>query len=197
MAPYHKYVFDEKNRKLIGDFEGMYRAEDAEGFDSWYSADVRSLQTKLSLTLLADYNFSSVLEIGCGKGTITQFLKRKNNRVMGIDISPTAIAKAKASFPDIEFRCLEGGRIGDLGERFDLVYIQTVLAYIPEWRNLLEQCAKLSKFCLVAEYVPTNAIGMVKSAADLIDCFSVHFSTEHKLLVDDDIVVVLGCSRCI
>jgi predicted TPR repeat methyltransferase len=52
------------------------------------------------MEILRDYNFDSVLELGCGKGTASQFLNN-NNKVLGVDISPTAIEKAKASYPDI------------------------------------------------------------------------------------------------
>src|SRR5271166_6025016 len=137
--PYHKYVFDDKG--LVGDFETMYAAEDTEGFDSWRSHDARHLRLQLALRLIAEYNFGSVLEVGCGKGTAAQFLKRHNNRVVGIDVSPTAIAKAKASFPDIEFRCMDAREIRTLNEQFELIALQTVLAYIPGWRELLEASA--------------------------------------------------------
>jgi SAM-dependent methyltransferase len=100
MAKYHKYVFDHEKRKLIGAFEEMYKAENLEGFDSWQNNDVRHLRLRLAMEILRDYNFDSVLELGCGKGTASQFLNN-NNKVLGVDISPTAIEKAKASYPDI------------------------------------------------------------------------------------------------
>ena len=34
--PYHKYVFDVKRRKFVGEFEEMYQGEDKENYDSWY-----------------------------------------------------------------------------------------------------------------------------------------------------------------
>jgi trans-aconitate methyltransferase len=188
-------VFDTQERRLIGDFEAMYAAEDAEKFDSWHGHDARHLRLRLALALLAEYNFSSVLEIGCGKGTAAQFLKRRNNRVVGIDISSTAIAKARATFPDIEFRCMDARDIGTLDERFELVSLQAVLAYIPTWHELLETVARISDYCLIAEYIPPNPIGMVKSAADLIDCFSASFGLEHKVIFDEEVVILLGRAR--
>src|SRR5712671_6877920 len=129
MAKYHKYVFDTEARQMVGRFEEMYAAEDRDGFDSWHSYDVRQLRLRLPLVFLADYNFSNVLDVGCGKGAAAQFLKRQNNRVLGIDMSPTAVAKAQATFPDIEFRCMNAQDIRSLGERFDLVSVQGTLAY--------------------------------------------------------------------
>ncbi|HVY59179.1 MAG TPA: class I SAM-dependent methyltransferase [Xanthobacteraceae bacterium] len=195
MAEYHKYVFDQAQRRLVGDFEGMYAAEDRERFDSWRSHDARHLRLRLALALVAEYNFDSVLEIGCGKGTAAQFFKRRNNRVVGIDISPTAIAKARASFPDIDFRCMDASDIGSLGARFDLVTLQAVLAYVPSWRELLETVAGMADRCLVAEYVPANPIGMVKSVGELVEVFAGLFEIEHKLLLDDEMAILFGRTR--
>jgi SAM-dependent methyltransferase len=195
MAKYHKYVFDTEARRLVGDFETMYAAEDREGFDSWLGHDTRHLRLRVTQALLADYNFSSVLEIGCGKGTTAQFIKRRNNRVLGIDIAPTAIAKAQASFPDIEFRCMDANDIATLGERFDLVSVQGTFAYISAWRDLLRTIAGMTDYCLVAEYIPPNPIGMVKSPGELISAFSEHFASVHRVVLDDEIVILLGRSK--
>jgi trans-aconitate methyltransferase len=195
MAKYHKYVFDTEGRRLVGDFEAMYAAEDQEEFDSWRSSDVRSLRLRLALALIQDHNFGNVLEIGCGKGMAAQFLKRRNNRVLGIDVSPTAIVKAKASFPDIEFRCLDARDIGTLAERFDLVAMQAVLAYIPTWRDLIAVAAKMTDYCLIAEYIPPNPIGMVKSPAELVAVFESSFAIERKLVIDDEVTILFGRVR--
>lgn len=103
MAKYHKYVFDIENRKFIGDFETMYQNELEENFDSWHQDDTRQLQRKIDLAILEDYNFKKIIDIGCGKGSLTHLLKKKNNYVLGLDISRTAVNIAKERFPDIDF----------------------------------------------------------------------------------------------
>ena len=195
MAEYHKYVFDQEQRRLVGDFEGMYKAEDRDGFDSWRSHDTRALRLRLGLFLIADMNFANVLEVGCGKGTAAQFLKKKNNRVVGIDISGTAIEKARATFPDIDFRCMDAREIGRLAERFDLVCFQAVLAYIDGWKDVLATAAGMTEYCLVAEYIPADPIGMVKSIPELIGGFSESFDVIHRLVLDDEGAFLLGRSR--
>lgn len=69
--PYHKFVFDTENRLFVGDFETMYQQEDVQNFDSWFQDDMNHLTKRLVLTLLGQYNFNSVLDFGCGKGTFT------------------------------------------------------------------------------------------------------------------------------
>src|SRR5258708_28020724 len=47
----------------------------------------------------------SVFEIGCGGGRDTEVLTGAGHRVVAIDLSPAAIAKARARVPRAEFRC--------------------------------------------------------------------------------------------
>jgi methylase of polypeptide subunit release factors len=99
LKDYHSYIFDTKRRKFLGEFEEMYKEESKEGFDSWHQEDNRRLSLKICNAIMLDYNFSTIIDIGCGKGAYTQFLKKKNNCVVGVDISPTALAAAVARFP--------------------------------------------------------------------------------------------------
>ena len=113
MAKYHKYVFDTENRKFIGKFEEMYQNESKEIFDSWHQEDSRQIQRRFDLAVLEDYNFQSIVDVGCGKGAFTHLFKKKNNVVIGIDISKTAIKIAKERYPDIDFICIDILKISD------------------------------------------------------------------------------------
>lgn len=184
--PYHKYVFPH------GDFDAMYQAEDREGFDSWQQGDVRHLRLRLAQTLIADYNFNTVLEVGCGKGHSTQFFKRANNRVVGIDVSETAIAKAKQTFPDIEF--YPAWSVFP-ATTFDLVAFQCVLSYIDKWEERLLMASEIGEHCLVCEYIPPDPQGSVKSMAKLLEGFNKRFYIERKLFIGDDTVILFGLSH--
>jgi SAM-dependent methyltransferase len=189
---YHRFVFDADQRKMVGDFEGMYAAEDKEWFDSWQSADQRNLRHQICSAIFSQHNFNSILEVGCGKGHAIAPLKKQNNRVIGIDIAPTAIAKAKAAYPDIDFRCLRAEAIGSLNERFDLVTFQTVFAYVPLWQTVLETAARMTNYCLVAEYIPPEPIGYVKSNDDLETAFRRHFEVVHKVILNNTFSIFFG-----
>jgi ubiquinone/menaquinone biosynthesis C-methylase UbiE len=103
MANYHKFVFDTDARRFIGKFDEMYQQERVANFDSWHQEDSRQLNRKIALNILSCYNFETVIDIGSGKGVLTHQLKKRNNHVLGLDISPTAIEVARARYPDIEF----------------------------------------------------------------------------------------------
>lgn len=185
MPGYHKYVFDTENRKFIGKFEEMYRAEDSEGFDSWQERDLRHLGKTISYTILSAYNFSTILDIGCGKGTFTHLLKRHNNQVIGVDSSETAIRKARESFPDIDFRCMNAHDVSLLGGPFDLVTVMGTFAYVEGWQAVVRTIAGMTRWFYVAEYIPPNPIGFVKSPDELIATVETWFSLRTKVLLDD------------
>jgi 2-polyprenyl-3-methyl-5-hydroxy-6-metoxy-1,4-benzoquinol methylase len=194
--PYHRYVFDERERRFVGEFEEMYRNEDAEGYDSWHQEDVNTLSRRLSLAVLEGYNFSSVLDVGCGKGSFTALLKKANNRVLGIDGSATAIEKARARHPAVEFRQLGADRLSELApERFDLVLAMELLSYLEGWREVLAEIASMTELLYLTLYIPPDPIGFVKSFDELREEVGRHFRTETELLVNGEQLLLLGRAR--
>lgn len=189
--PYHKYVFDTTNRKFVGAFEDMYRAEDSEGFDSWQQDEVNHRWIRLALAILADRAFDSILDIGCGKGVFTSQLKTPTNHITGLDISPTAIKKAKLRFPHIDFRVIDVNdpalleeHIFDNGTaRFDLVVIKGVLAYLSNWQDVIRAATASARHTLIFEYVPPNPIGFVKNFDEIKACVS-----ESQQILSEDVI---------
>jgi SAM-dependent methyltransferase len=192
MKSYHPYVFDLKRRKLVGRFEEMYQAEENQGFDSWHERDLRMLRKRLSREILSAYNFPRVLEIGCGKGAFTQWLKRENNRVVAVDISPTAVRRARETFPDVDFRVMDATQIAALDEKFDLVVVMAALAYIKGWRRLLAALSARTQYLYIAEYIPPKPIGCVKSGAQLLAALRRDYALRHHLVLDGEHHMILA-----
>jgi ubiquinone/menaquinone biosynthesis C-methylase UbiE len=95
---------------------------------------------------------ASVLDLGCGSGQDLKQLARYTpqiERLVGIDISQTAIDRAVAEFqgdPRAEFVC------GDLSKHlpfhdhtFDLAYSVNTLECIPDKESFLRECARVLK----------------------------------------------------
>ncbi|MFA4948346.1 MAG: class I SAM-dependent methyltransferase [Candidatus Krumholzibacteriia bacterium] len=81
-----------------------------------------------------------VLEIGCGAGIISKHLETRVSRLVGIDISETAIRMAKLHVTGdrCEFRVLDvTGDASDLNryEKFDAILMPDVLEHIPKARQ--------------------------------------------------------------
>jgi SAM-dependent methyltransferase len=193
---YHHYVFSAEERKFRGDFEAMYGNEEAEGFDSWFQDDVTHPVRRLSLALLEGYNFARVLDIGCGKGTFTHLLKRRNNYVKGLDISATAVKRARARYPTIEFAEVDLNHIEGFGdERFDLTISMAVLYYVEEWRRVLEMVARATDYFYLTLYIPPDTMGFIKNFDEFLEEATRHFTPEHHVVLNQHTFLWLGRSK--
>ena len=124
-----------------GDFEGLYQSDP----DPWgqsggdprmkeYYAFSRS-NLVCALDDFLEYEWSSLLEVGCGMGHVTNFLREMFPiaRIEGMDISATAIAHATAAFPCIPFHVANIGTpgVGDgFHRQFDVVVLSQSLWYV-------------------------------------------------------------------
>ena len=138
---YHDYVF--KDGRFIGAFDEMYQNID----DPWHHGDVTSIQYDLALYLINRYGICDaggfVLDIGCGKGAFTARLKQQmpNAHILGVDIAPTAIKKAKQKYGNlnIEFQVMDIQKeYKNIAEKFDLVVMSGLMWYIlPNFRAIV------------------------------------------------------------
>jgi len=191
MAKYHKYVFDIEGKKFVGAFEQMYQQETKESFDSWHQEDSRQLQRHISLAIINRYNFSTIVDVGAGKGALTHLLKKQNNHVTGLDISATAISVAESRFPDIDFRVVDVNDLVMMHEFFagvksvrgsiDLVFVSECLSYLSNWKELIELSSQYSDYFLVSLDIPKNPIGYVKSHDELVKTVSDNFKLKEAI----------------
>ena len=72
---------------------------------------------------------ASVLEIGCGTGTLLHALRP--SRGLGVDISPAMVEIAAAKFPSLAFRVADAEAF-DPGETFDYVIIPDVVEHVGD-----------------------------------------------------------------
>lgn len=200
MSKYHKYVFDLENRKFIGNFEVMYQNEKKENFDSWHQDDSRQLQRRIDLAILEDYNFNKIIDIGCGKGAFTHLLKKKNNNVLGIDISETAINIAKKRFPDIDFLVADINKVENFskiieswGGEVNLVFTSEVLSYIDNWRELLYEISQNCEYFMISLYIPNNPIGFIKNDSELIDEIQKIFNIVEHIKLNKTNFTIIFC----
>jgi SAM-dependent methyltransferase len=195
VEPYHRFVFDTDRRRVVGSFEEMYRAEDAEGFDSWHQDDLSRPRHRIALALLSG-TYDSLLDVGCGKGAMTGLLASFAARTVGVDVSPAAIEKARARFPGIDFRVAGRSFERELaGEHFSLVTCMEVLSYIEDWRGELQILASLGERLFLSLYLPPDPIGYVKSLDELRAGFSAVAEIETEVLIDGSQLLLLGTSR--
>jgi SAM-dependent methyltransferase len=71
--------------------------------------------------VIADLSPGKALDIGCGEGQNSKWLAEKGWSVLGVDLSPTAIRRARAAATGAVEFFVADGREWEPGSRFDLV----------------------------------------------------------------------------
>jgi len=91
-----------------------------------------------------------VLELGCEWGTTTAVLARHCKQVIGTDVSPECIERARQKHPDLEFAVLDAFDVRaalDLGKRFTKIYVD--VSGLSGYRSLLDVIALLNMYATV------------------------------------------------
>jgi 2-polyprenyl-3-methyl-5-hydroxy-6-metoxy-1,4-benzoquinol methylase len=107
-APFHPNIHNMGNIGLGGKIHASAarfatRMIDKKAYDGVNMREV--LAKQMSYTFLND---SSVLEIGCGAGTLTEHLSKYFQNLIALDTSQEMIDEAKVHLPDVDFRCENG-----------------------------------------------------------------------------------------
>lgn len=93
--------------------------------DTWWQEGTEFFISKLN-------SGATILDVGCGAGVKSRYLKDKGFNVFGIDFSDKFIDIAKRESPDISFQVVDIFDIDKLGQTFDALFVQAVLLHIPK-----------------------------------------------------------------
>jgi ubiquinone/menaquinone biosynthesis C-methylase UbiE len=123
-------------------------------YNSWakiYDSNVnktRDLDKKATIETLEKYNFSEVLELGCGTGKNTVFLLEKAKHIIGLDFSEEMLRKAKEKILDKSVSFQKA----DLNEKwmvnneaFDLITCNLTLEHIENLNFIFNQASQKLK----------------------------------------------------
>jgi len=75
-----------------------------------------------------------ILELACGPGNVTCFLKERfpESRIIAVDLAPGMIEIARKTLTDIDFRVMDVRRISEIGETFDAVMCSFCLPFLSK-----------------------------------------------------------------
>lgn len=82
-----------------------------------------------------------ILDLGCGTGQLTHFLKQSGAKVVGVDGDAAMIEAAKQNYPDIPFHCVDARHftLQDIqSEPFDAIFSNAVLHWIKPPEAVIE-----------------------------------------------------------
>ena len=125
-----------KDGRFVGEFERMYQ----EFEDPWCQTALGYVEKSISRQIVVNYiktfDIRSLVEMGCGLGKTSNFIATNSSvNLLGVDISSTAIKKAKNSYPSLNFE------VGDIKEieryfSFDCLFFSEITWYLLEDRLL-------------------------------------------------------------
>ncbi len=115
--------------------------------------------------LLQPQSEEYILDIGCGTGHLTAKIAESGASVIGIDSSPTMIAKAQATYPALTFEVADARHFA-FTKPFDAVFSNAVLHWIQDAETVVIQIAKSLKLGgrLVVEFGGKGNVGAIVSA---------------------------------
>ncbi len=86
-----------------------------------------------------------VLDLGCNTGYGSRIIKASGAEVIGVDVSPEAIAVARQKYgpAGIEFYCTDGGRLPFAGQSFDIVTTFQVIEHLIDHVQFLTEILRI------------------------------------------------------
>lgn len=93
-----------------------------------------------------------VLEIGCEWGTTTALLATRCQEVIGTDVSPEVIARARERYPHLRFEVLDAFDVMTalgFGKQFTKIYID--VSGLSGYRSLLDLIALLNMYATILQ----------------------------------------------
>ena len=109
----------------------------------------RDLDSKITRDLLANQQFTHILELGCGTGKNTQFFVQIGRNVHALDFSQGMIEKAKEKVRADNVRF----SMADLTKQwpcenntYDLISCNLVLEHIPDLAHIFSEAARVLRF---------------------------------------------------
>ena len=118
---------------------GAFEAAYTDSADPWRSASPRYRYQRRKYEVLVSLLprgkiYASVLDLGCGLGTLSRLLAPRAGQVLGVDLAQAAVdrsAAASTGFSNVQFRQGDVTALPrDLDGRFDLVVVADTLYYL-------------------------------------------------------------------
>lgn len=86
----------------------------------------------------------AVLDLGCGEGVFTSLLAAAGTSPIGVEIAETALQRARAHHPELDFRLHAGdGPLPLPDASADVCWASEVLAHVPDTDGLLSEVRRV------------------------------------------------------
>ena len=120
----------------------------------------------------------AIFDFGCGNGIILKTIKSINPeaRLIGLDVSETALSEARRTLPEAEFyKITDGGQLPLKDKIADFVFSSEVLEHIYDVENAFSEIARILK--LGGRLLLTTPYhGLLKNILIALFSFNKHFN---------------------
>lgn len=131
----------------MGNFELSVQRFDefAEEYASHFDNVSGYIEHLLHFCNLIKTDNANILELACGPGNVTRFLKDRfpESRIVALDLAPKMIEIAQKALPDVDFRVMDVRAISEIQEKFDAVMCSFCLPFLSkaDAAKLIGDCA--------------------------------------------------------
>lgn len=137
---------------------------------------------------LAELNFGSCLEIGCGTGKNTEWLLSKSNEILAIDLSEEMLAKAKEKIKSekVLFQQFDINQPWTFASKqFDLIVFSLMLEHIENLDAIFKQASNslvkggyvyIGELHPFKQYAGSKARFETEQGEQIVNCFNHHIS---------------------
>lgn len=142
------------------DYDATYRAALRDpAFLAWRESGARRKAENIVRVCVGVHPFS-VVEIGCGTGSVLRALQEMNfaREYFCIDLSPAAVGFARGSCPAFASRAAAGraDALPFAGGAFDVAILSHVIEHLDEPLSALQEASRVARFVVVE--VPTEKV---------------------------------------
>ena len=130
-----------KKRRITHDYEGTARGYAVLGIEGTFYIAYRELDR-----IIKDYSLKGVaIDVGCGGGRSTRFLKGLGFESIGVDIEPSQIEQSRDRDPSGDYRVAKDGKVPLDDQTADVTLSCIVLLESPSFHHLKESIAELAR----------------------------------------------------
>ena len=124
------------------------------------------IKVDLLLSLLAEHHElqnTSVLDVGCGTGSLSELIAPRVMHLAGTDISAASVEQARLRVPNCEFQTYDGRSLPFADNSMDLVFTSCVMHHVPveNWSEFTSEMTRVARpggLIAVLEHNPWNPL---------------------------------------
>lgn len=153
-------------------------------FEDWEEYGNSSMNKEFLKQIKVIEPYDKILEIGCGKGNMTNYLTEQGYDIIGTDVNKDRIDFAIKKYPNTRFMYMDGENIIYDNNKFDVVLSFDVIEHIPNIKKHFQEVNRIlkkdGKYIIVTPNKIVNVPYEIYSKKSLTKWKNYHMSVQTK-----------------